>query len=313
MSESTHNCARCGPTAVHKTMPLMDGTPVLACLTCGHIDTEATWNERATKHAHSTVARTLTADQVESHQEPGERPMTGTIIPERLEKLNDITLSHGSHKSPDEGMCVMEAAAWIAGEDWTDHPACVSPMLAALCRLLNDVWDDEGRQRLKPFVARAVGTAGDGQDEARPYMALDWLVRTHTPTWLDLAGLREEATELREHRRIVDQETAAAAWGSIETARQSASAGGAATLGVAAWSAAWVGVQAAWNAWDAAWAAWDAWDAAWAAAWAAAEAAIEAPPTPTVHHLQASVLDLLDRMIDPRASMASRTDEEAAR
>lgn len=66
MSDSTHNCARCGPTAVHRAMPLMDGTPVLACLTCGRIDTEATWNERATKRAHSTVAHTLTADQVES-------------------------------------------------------------------------------------------------------------------------------------------------------------------------------------------------------------------------------------------------------
>ena len=30
-------------------------------------------------------------------------------------------------------------------------------------------------------------------------------------------------------------------------------------------------------------------------------------------HLRASALDLLDRMIDPRTSTASRTDEEAAR
>ena len=214
--------------------------------------------------------------------------MTGTIIPERLEKLNDITLTHGSHKSPDDGMCVMEAAAWIAGEEWTDHPACVSPILAAFCRRLNDAWDDEGRQRLKPFAARAVGTAGDGQDEARSYMALDWLVRTYTPAWLDLAGLREEATELRGHRRIADQTAATAAHESIKAARQSA-------------SAAWVAARAA--------AGYAAGDAACAAAGYAAGDAL----APTVRHLQASVLGLLDRMIDPRASTASRTDEEAAR
>lgn len=266
--------------------------------------------------------------------------MTGTIIPERLEKLNDITFSHGSHKSPDEGMCVMEAAAWIAGEEWTDSPLCVSPLLAAPCRLLNDAWDDEGRQRLKPFAARVIGTAGDGQDKDRSYLALDWLVRTHTPAWLDLAGLRDEAAELRAHRRIVDQETAAAPRESIESARQSASAAWDAAwdaAGDAAWAAAG---YAAWDAtWDAAWAAAGcaarsaaghaagdadriaAWDAAGHAAGAAARAAAghaagyaaRAALAPTVRHLQASVLDLLDRMIDPRASTAFHTDEEAKR
>ncbi len=39
------------------------------------------------------------------------------------------------------------------------------------------------------------------------------------------------------------------------------------------------------------------------------------PPAMTTYrrHLRASALDLLDRMIDPRTSTASRTDEEAAR
>ena len=254
--------------------------------------------------------------------------MTGTIVPERLEKLNDITLTHGSHKSPDDGMCVMEAAAWIAGEEWTDHPACVSPILAAFCRRLNDAWDDEGRQRLKPFAARAVGTAGDGQDEARSYMALDWLVRTYTPAWLDLAGLREEATELRGHRRIADQTAATAAHESIKAARQSASAAWVAAraaagyaagdaacaaaghaAGVAAGHAA--GVAAGYAACAAA--GYAACAAAGYAACAAAGYAAGDALAPTVRHLQASVLGLLDRMIDPRASTASRTDEEAAR
>ena len=214
--------------------------------------------------------------------------MTGTIVPERLDKLNGITLNSGSHEGPDDGMCVMEAAAWIAGEEWTDSPVCVSPLLAEFCRLLNDAWGDSDRQRLKPFAARVIGTAGDGQDNARSYLALDWLVRTYTPAWLDLAGMREDATELRERRRIADRTAAAAAQESIKAARQSAAA---------AWAAAWAAAGDA------------ALDAAWAAAGDAARDAL----APTVRHLQASALGLLDRMIDPRASTASRTDEEAAR
>ena len=246
--------------------------------------------------------------------------MTGTIVPERLEKLNDITLTHGSHKSPDDGMCVMEAAAWIAGEEWTDHPACVSPILAAFCRRLNDAWDDEGRQRLKPFAARAVGTAGDGQDEARSYMALDWLVRTYTPAWLDLAGLREEATELRGHRRIADQTAATAAHESIKAARQSASAAWVAARAAAGYAAGDAACAAAGHAAGVAAghaagvaAGYAACAAAGYAACAAAGYAAGDALAPTVRHLQASVLGLLDRMIDPRASTASRTDEEAAR
>ena len=258
--------------------------------------------------------------------------MTGTIVPERLEKLNDITLSYGAHASPDDGMCVMEAAAWIAGEEWTDSPLCVSPVLAAFCRRLNDALGDEGRQRLKPFAARAVGTAGDGQDEARSYMALDWLVRTHAPAWLDLAGLREEATELRGHCRIADQTATTAAYESIKAARQSASAAWATAGDTAGHAACAAAEDTAWAATRAAagYAAWDAdggtaghaaWVAACAAACAAARAAARddawaaarAALAPTVRHLQASALGLLDRMVDPRASTASRTDEDAAR
>ena len=235
-----------------------------------------------------------------------------TIIKARLEKLDDIILSEGAHKDAADGMCVMEAAAWIAGEDWTDGPLCVSPLLADFCRRLNDAWDDKDRQRLKPFAARVIGTAGDGQDNARSYLALDWLVRTYTPAWLDLAGLSAEAEALRAHRRIVDRVAAESVRERVEHARQSAYTAQDAAL-AAAWDAALAAARAA--ALAAAGAA--AWDAARAAARAAAlaaarDAARDAAWAPTVRHLQASALDLLDRMIDPRANTASCTDEETA-
>ena len=52
--------------------------------------------------------------------------------------MTAVLLKSGAHASPSEGLCVMEAAAWLAGEAHTDHPACVSVVIAAFCRSWND-------------------------------------------------------------------------------------------------------------------------------------------------------------------------------
>ena len=195
-----------------------------------------------------------------------------------------LRLENGSHQSPDEGVCLMEAVAWLAREPHSDEPKCVCPVLGAFGRGLNDRLDVERRQRLKPLIPALVGTASDGHAEARGFMAMDWIVRTYTPAWLRLARLDTEADGLQALPEIAD---AATLWGAqevLDTARKSAAAAGAAA-GAAAWAAA--GAAARDSAWDAAgaaagaaaWtAAWDsagaaARDAAWAAAWDAAGAA----------------------------------------
>ena len=195
-----------------------------------------------------------------------------TIIDERLAALTagEVRLDKGAHDTFEEGHCAMEVVAWLAGLGHTDAPVCSSPVLQSFTINLNDTWDAEQRQKLIPFLPRMVGTGGDGQDEARSYLALDWLIRTYTPAWLDLAGLTAEATELRNLRRIVDMVAAESAGPVVRAARQKADA---------------------------------AWAAAGAAARAAAGAAAGAALRPKVADLQASALDLLDRMIDPsRAS-----------
>ena len=246
-----------------------------------------------------------------------------TVIPERVAALDTITLDSGNHCNFSEGHCAMEVVAWLAGLGHTDAPECASPVLRDFTVGLNDRWDTVQRQTLKPFLPRMVGTAGDGQDEARAYLALDWLVRTYAPEWLDVAGLTERARDLRDLPRIVDPASAQSAVPVAHAARQDAAA---------AWDAAWDAARAA--AWDAAWdaaraaardaagdaaraAAWDAaWDAAraaagdaagdaaWDAARAAAGDAAGDSLAPTVAALQASALDLLDRMIDPGAATA---------
>src|SRR5258708_1432554 len=118
--------------------------------------------------------------------------------------LETLTLAKGAHENRDDGLCLMEAVAWFAGRPHSDKPPCVSPVLGTYGRALNDVLPDIPRQELRQFIPQLPGTAGDGKDETRGYIALDWLIRTWTPAWLDLAGLTAEAAALRDFRRIAD-------------------------------------------------------------------------------------------------------------
>jgi hypothetical protein len=70
-------------------------------------------------------------------------------------------LSPGKHRSPRKGACFMEFASFLAGERWSDHPACTHPLLAALARHVNDCTTDAGRQRLVELVPSVIGLASD--------------------------------------------------------------------------------------------------------------------------------------------------------
>jgi len=101
---------------------------------------------------------------------------------------SDLILLSGSHE-PDGQMCIMEAAAYVAGEPWTDRPQCVCPMIAAFLRSWNDsIRDDAHRTALlKPLIPKVVGSRSTPAVELqRSYLAFDWLVRVQVPAWLDL-------------------------------------------------------------------------------------------------------------------------------
>jgi hypothetical protein len=123
----------------------------------------------------------------------GTRPATDEEAPDMTA---DYTLSCGTHATPDEGRCAMEWVSYLAGEGHTDSPTCVSPVLRALCISLNDGLPDGPRQRLRPYLTRTIGTAGDGLDEGRAWLAMDWLIRTYAPRWLSLVSLEAEAARL---------------------------------------------------------------------------------------------------------------------
>ena len=70
-------------------------------------------------------------------------------------------LSRGKHRSPRRGACFMELASYLAGEPWSDHPACTHPLLAALARDVNDYTSDAGRGALVELIPSVIGLTGD--------------------------------------------------------------------------------------------------------------------------------------------------------
>lgn len=70
-------------------------------------------------------------------------------------------LSPGRHHSPRRGACFMEFASYLAGERWSDHPACTHGTLAHLARMVNDRTSDAGRARLTPLIPTVIGLTSD--------------------------------------------------------------------------------------------------------------------------------------------------------
>lgn len=77
-------------------------------------------------------------------------------------------LSRGKHRSPRKGGCFMELASFLAGERWSDHPACTHPLLAAVARHVNDLTSDAARPRLARLIPPVIGlTSNDPRVDVR--------------------------------------------------------------------------------------------------------------------------------------------------
>lgn len=109
----------------------------------------------------------------------------------------DYFLSKGAHTRALDGRCAMEWVAYLAGEEHSDKPGCVSPVLTRFCIALNDRLLDAERQKLRPYLARTIGTRGDGRDPERLELCRTWIRRTSLPRVLDAAGLTSRAERIR--------------------------------------------------------------------------------------------------------------------
>ena len=97
--------------------------------------------------------------------------------------------------------------AELAGESYTGRPSdikSVCPTLAWFGQMWNDgLRDDTERLQLQRYIQRLVGTrTTDAVEQARREMVWWWLVREHTPAWLDLVGLDDHANNLRTMQQV---------------------------------------------------------------------------------------------------------------
>src|SRR5256714_9342914 len=69
-------------------------------------------------------------------------------------------LEPGSHRSREDGVCIVELASIVGGGRFSDRPRCVCRVLAAFLRGWNDRAGYADRQRLYPYASRVVGTGG---------------------------------------------------------------------------------------------------------------------------------------------------------
>ena len=142
-----------------------------------------------------------------------------------------------------------------------------------------------GEWKSTPNPPRGLALYGDrmplaldaaAHEERRGWLSVDWLARVCAPAWLELAGLGDDASALRALGALTES-TMGAAMPALKRARTNA------------YNASNAAYSAAWNAADSA-----AWNAAYNAA---SEKAASAVLAPVVTALQASALDLLDRLI----------------
>lgn len=154
--------------------------------------------------------------------------MERTIDPARLERVMSWSLKVGMHyENLDGNACLMEAVSYLAGETWNDRPRCVCPVIAHFV----DVWEqgirDEDRDRLmKPLMIPLLDTKSSARvEERRAFMVLDWMIRVHTPTFLDLVpSLASHAQVLRNAPEITDVAGATAMGELVRSADQATEA-----------------------------------------------------------------------------------------
>lgn len=140
--------------------------------------------------------------------------MSTNIIPERWLEVQQRGLATGSHRDPRAGMCAMEAASYITGEPFSDHPLCVCPVIATFMRELNDQLPKEMReQTLMPLIPTVLGTFSVSYElkQRRILRTLLWMMQEYLPLWLDLLptkkkGLEDVVKELRTLEKLENVE-----------------------------------------------------------------------------------------------------------
>ena len=72
----------------------------------------------------------------------------------------------------------------LAGEQFTDHPACACPVIASFLRAYNDSIDDDRRQDLYGYASQIVGTRVTARvQQARIEHLFEWAYEVRLRRW----------------------------------------------------------------------------------------------------------------------------------
>jgi hypothetical protein len=76
------------------------------------------------------------------------------------------SLARGKHRRPEQGACLMEYVSVLAGQRFTDRPACTPAAVAVVARRVNDAVGDRARARLVRWAPELITGKSDGLDDA---------------------------------------------------------------------------------------------------------------------------------------------------
>lgn len=148
----------------------------------------------------------------------------------------------------------MQMVSYLAGESWSDSPACTHPVLARMAQVVNDRLPDDDRHLLVPLIGRLFGTGETGTAHERKVLSVQlavWCGRQVLPLVREAdraaceraldtaeAWTRGEATEQECRTAAAYAATAAAYAASYATAAAYAAASAAASATAVAATAA---------------------------------------------------------------------------
>jgi hypothetical protein len=111
--------------------------------------------------------------------------------------LDSVRLEPGAHRSPRDGVCLLELTSILAQEKFSDRPRCVCVVVAAFLRDWNDRSGHAQRQLLRPYAKRVIGSrAGRGVTRRRRDICLIWGGADLSGRWVSRA-MRRTAMRLR--------------------------------------------------------------------------------------------------------------------
>ena len=90
----------------------------------------------------------------------------------------------------------MEMVSFLAGEPWSDMPACSSRIITTYCQIINDNSGQAVRDRLQTYVPRLIGTASSEHEAKRAEYMMWQAIKVHLPLLCGYAKLRTCVNEL---------------------------------------------------------------------------------------------------------------------